>query len=279
MKILCLHGFGTNAYIMKQQMGTLFKYCNPKWRFVFLEAELECPPAHGAAKYPPPYFTWSTELDPTSIRGSCDLVKKAFEEQGPFDGVLGYSLGATVIISYLLEQITRYPQEPLPIKFGFFCAPVPIITGDVAYSESVYGSLSPEDLQRLRSADLEQLDLLPEPARTTVYNLIHAAGSLESTLCRTRKELLDRPLEDIPCVLHHDFYPARLPIPTLHAHSKNDPPILKLCAELAQEFCDPAWRVSYKHSVVHGIPRSAAEAEEMIAAMELVVSKVQHARL
>ncbi|KAJ6014255.1 hypothetical protein N7540_008846 [Penicillium herquei] len=234
MKILCLHGFGTDVHIMKQQMATLFKYCNPQWRFVFLEPKLECQPAYGATKYPPPYSTWSTELDPTSIRASCDLVKEAFEEQGPFDGVFCYSLG---------------------------------------------GSLQPEDLQRLRSADLEQLDLLPEPARTSVRNLIHAAGYLESTLGRTRKELLDRPLEDIPCVLHHDFYPARLPIPTLHAHSKNDPPILRLSAELAQEFCDPTWRVSYEHSVVHGIPRFAAEVEGMVAAMELVVSKVQQARL
>ncbi|KAJ5732302.1 hypothetical protein N7493_003783 [Penicillium malachiteum] len=279
MKILCLHGFGTNAQIMKQQMSTLFKYCDPKWKFVFLEAKLECPPAHGAAKHPPPYLTWSRELDPTSMRDSCDQIQKAFEEQGPFDGVFCYSLSAAVMISYLLERMIKYPDEPLPIKFGVFCAPVPMITGDLAYSESVYGSLSPEDLQRVRSADLEQLDLLPEPARTTLVTLIHAAGSLESTLCRTRKQLLDRPVEDIPCILHPDFYPARLPIPTLHARAKNDPRILKLCGELAEEFCDPEWRVSYKHSVVHGIPRSPAEAQEMVAAMELVASKVQQARL
>ena len=56
MRILCLHGYGTSAAIMRAQLDPLIREADPSYEFVFLEGEHECPPAHGTLhmfSYPP----------------------------------------------------------------------------------------------------------------------------------------------------------------------------------------------------------------------------------
>ncbi|KUM63491.1 hypothetical protein ACN42_g3609 [Penicillium freii] len=175
--------------------------------------------------------------------------------------------------------MVTYPERPLPVRFGIFCSTVPIIATDPVYYRSVFGSLSPEDEQRLRSGQDDQLSQLPEPAQASAKVLAEMIDVLEPVIRKSRMSFLDRQPLEVPCALHPDLYEPRLPFPTLHVRAKNDPPALRRCSLLTESFCLPKWRRSFEHSVVHGLPRSAADVQDMVSAMKWVIEQSQRPKL
>eukprot|EP00262_Sarcandra_glabra_P017623 TRINITY_DN6082_c0_g1_i1.p1 TRINITY_DN6082_c0_g1~~TRINITY_DN6082_c0_g1_i1.p1 ORF type:complete len:283 (+),score=55.66 TRINITY_DN6082_c0_g1_i1:79-927(+) len=101
MKLLCLHGFRTSGSFLQKQIS--------KWDpSIFADFHLVFPdgifPAGGKSDiegiFPPPYFEWFqynedftayTNLD-ECISYLCDYII----DKGPFDGLLGFSQGATL---------------------------------------------------------------------------------------------------------------------------------------------------------------------------------------
>ncbi|KAL2786738.1 serine hydrolase-domain-containing protein [Aspergillus keveii] len=119
MRILCLPGYRTNPDIMKRQMSLLLQICDPSWEFYFLEAKVPCRPAPGIPKNAPgPFLCWTEDFGPTENRAALDLIHHTFQTQGPFDGVFGFSQGASMVAAYLLEQAALHPAQNLPVKFG-----------------------------------------------------------------------------------------------------------------------------------------------------------------
>ncbi|KAK6942109.1 Serine hydrolase FSH [Dillenia turbinata] len=100
MKILCLHGFRTSGSFFKKQIS--------KWDPIFASFDMDFPnglfPAGGKSElegfFPPPYYEWFqfdkdfteyTNLE-ECIAYLCDYITN----NGPFDGFLGFSQGATL---------------------------------------------------------------------------------------------------------------------------------------------------------------------------------------
>lgn len=181
--------------------------------------------------------------------------------------------------AYLLEQAALHPKKPLPVQFGVFCSTPPILTSDPAYVQSVYGSLSAEDLSRLRSGKPDEIEKLPEPARHAALMLVMSVAITKPIHGLSGTYYTDREIPEIPCVVHPDLYKARLPIPTLHAYSKNDPPFMQRASALCGSFCEPQSQRTFKHSSVHSLPRVPAEVKEMAAIMESVASWNQQSKL
>ncbi|KAL2808263.1 hypothetical protein BJX63DRAFT_40960 [Aspergillus granulosus] len=69
-----------------------------------------------------------------------DLIHETILEQGPFDGIFGFSQGASMIAAYLLEQATLHPGNRLPVRFAIFASPGPILATDPAYTERLEAS-------------------------------------------------------------------------------------------------------------------------------------------
>ncbi|CAG7917177.1 unnamed protein product [Penicillium olsonii] len=279
MRILCLHGSGMSPDIMKAQMSTLRELCDPSWEFHFLAGRITCPPAPGVQHLPGPYLCYSADFDPVSVRAAQVLVQKEFETQGPFDGVLGFSAGAAILAGYLLNQRTRYPGKPLPVQFAVFCSAVPIVSTDPIYYQALYGSLSSEEEQMIRSGQLDQILKLREPIRTAAKTVATVTDTLKSILDNPPTHFLDRQPLEIPCPVHPDLYKARLNIPTLHIRGKKEPRSLKECALVLESFCSPSLRRTLEHRTPHSLPTSRAEVEDMLAAMEEVVGSDRRARL
>ncbi|KAL4914421.1 serine hydrolase FSH [Aspergillus aurantiobrunneus] len=280
MRILCLHGYGTNPEVMKHQMSALLQHCDPSWDFHFLKAQVESPPAPGVGNaFPGPYLCWALDLGTTANKAASDQIHEVFQNEGPFDGVFGFSQGASVMLAYLIEQAARHPGKPLPVRFGVFCSPPPLIATDQAYINSVYRALSPEDLHRLHSGEKDQISQLPEPVRTAAGMVVENLAAMESVHGKPVSYYTNRPLADIPCALHPNLHSARLSIPTLHVCGTNDPPSMQRCSETSAAFCEPMWRRSFQHSSTHNLPRKPAEAREMVSLMEWVVSKSQQAKM
>ncbi|KAL9237882.1 hypothetical protein vseg_012379 [Gypsophila vaccaria] len=126
MKILCLHGFRTSGAFLKKQIS--------KWDpSIFAHFDLDFPdglfPAGGKSDiegiFPPPYFEWfqfNKEFTEYSNLEECiSYLCEYITTNGPFDGLLGFSQGAT-----LCALLTGYQQqgkvlkEHPPIKFLIF---------------------------------------------------------------------------------------------------------------------------------------------------------------
>nr|NP_001409293.1 dihydrofolate reductase [Nymphaea colorata] len=121
MKILCLHGFRTSGAFLQKQIE--------RWDpTIFQDFELDFPdgifPAAGKSDieniFPPPYFEWFqynkdftvyTNLD-KCISFLCDYI----ERNGPFDGFLGFSQGATIsalLIGYKAQGLLLKNHPPI----------------------------------------------------------------------------------------------------------------------------------------------------------------------
>ncbi|KAJ5319453.1 hypothetical protein MYU51_006789 [Penicillium brevicompactum] len=279
MRILCLHGFGMNPDIMKRQMSTIRKICDPSWEFHFLAGNIECSPAPGAEAMPGPYLCYTSTFDPASMRAAEALVHAEFEKEGPFDGVFGFSTGASILAAYLLGQRVAQPDKPLPVQFAIFCSAVPIIASDPTYYQAIYGSLSQEEERIIRSAQYDQYLKLPEPIQSAVTVIGNVTDMLKPVLRNSRLFFLDRSPLEIPCPLNPDLYTARLNIPTLHTRATREPPAFKESSLAVESFCVPTLRRTFEHSVAHGLPKKLEEIQNMVAAMEEVIGSDRRARL
>ena len=106
MKILCLHGFRTNALIMKTQLTAVVQQC-PEHDFVFINA-----PNYASGPMYPEVQQWFGDQQTFEwYNGSCveaslpiskNYLKNYFNTEGPFQAVIGFSQGAA-ICSWLMS--------------------------------------------------------------------------------------------------------------------------------------------------------------------------------
>lgn len=91
--------------------------------FTFVNALDECPGDAEVAKYfrGPFYRHWDGTRD--SVLESYDYLLDIIEEDGPFDGVVGFSQGAAAAATALLHNQQLDPTAPPLFNFAiFFCA-------------------------------------------------------------------------------------------------------------------------------------------------------------
>ncbi|XP_064613787.1 esterase OVCA2-like isoform X2 [Liolophura sinensis] len=133
LNILCLHGYRQNSQTFREKTGAFRKIIKNKAKLVFITAPNIVPPLEseeGAAdtpissdqrgwwfSRPDDYFRAQdiTDCD-KGFRESVDVVCKCFKEEGPFDGVLGFSQGASFLS--LLCAIKEQDTDS-PIQFDF----------------------------------------------------------------------------------------------------------------------------------------------------------------
>jgi hypothetical protein len=127
MRLLALHSFRTNSVIFKEQLQRsgldkiLFRDCSVE--LVFLDA------AHPASGKLPkdvskafgsmgPHLEWFTVehqgdkvvFDEEKLEASSAQVLKALREDGPFDGIIGFSQGAMLGAALVALLETRHPM-------------------------------------------------------------------------------------------------------------------------------------------------------------------------
>lgn len=128
-RILCLHGYAQNGAFFRQRTGSLRRALKPLVAdFVFVDAPfpataafLEASEERGAALG---WWSWEEAeraRTPSSfayrgVEQALDRVRDAVAAEGPFDGVLGFSQGATLAALLCLE-----PSAP-PFRFAVLIA-------------------------------------------------------------------------------------------------------------------------------------------------------------
>ncbi|KAK7733266.1 hypothetical protein SLS63_004795 [Diaporthe eres] len=130
MRFLCLHGYQQSAAIMQSEtpfLKPIFEQiAGDKVDFLYINAPyLSVPTASGE-----PTFAWWDPKDPERTFG---YLSRVLDEQGPFDGIIGFSQGATV--SCLLAAFLERPKRMRPSTFTTFHAPLRLVISYSGYHE------------------------------------------------------------------------------------------------------------------------------------------------
>ncbi|KAJ1812642.1 hypothetical protein LPJ75_003553 [Coemansia sp. RSA 2598] len=136
-KILCLHGFAESAEIFKIRSRRIRELIGDHAELVYLDGPIDI----GSLRFsmqdegqqPAGEFTnlgwwwWKQTGKKTELRGigkTMELLATVLEEQGPFDGIMGFSQGASlaILLAQLLhtkQDCLRFPREVShpPVKF------------------------------------------------------------------------------------------------------------------------------------------------------------------
>ena len=129
MRILCLHGYHGSGDVLRRQMQALMVGLESRVELVYLDA----PSLSGGD------FGWWHAVSAGSARGEGDpgvgharmryegwertrkAIVSAFEEQGPFDGVFGFSQGAALaglLVGLRAQGGVPTPEQPLTFDFA-----------------------------------------------------------------------------------------------------------------------------------------------------------------
>ncbi|KAK0510875.1 hypothetical protein JMJ35_006427 [Cladonia borealis] len=123
-KILCLHGYSLNGEALDRLLGEFKRSVGDSYEYVCPDGEIDCIPAKEIAKiYSPPHRCFHGAFpDENEVRESHRFLYDILDDEGPFEGVLGFSQGAGVAASLLFEQTMQPGSErPEPLfKFAVF---------------------------------------------------------------------------------------------------------------------------------------------------------------
>jgi hypothetical protein len=160
MRILCLHGNGTSGAFFSFQTASFRRLLGEEYEYLFLDGPIECdcaagepPPAFSESQREifsredciglekvskGPYFKWSAGLAPWDILEGHEYIHTTIKEEGPFDGVMGFSQGTSIATSILLQHEIDSPEEPPPFKFAIFFGSFLVLSPDEGFAQQEY---------------------------------------------------------------------------------------------------------------------------------------------
>ncbi|XP_015183236.1 PREDICTED: UPF0483 protein CG5412 [Polistes dominula] len=123
LRILAIHGYHQSDVIFKKKLGFLRKSFNRELELTFIRAPHKIPTENETDKDSKEsgYGWWFNTEDHVfkatvpsdhciGFEESLELVKKTHQEQGPFDGILGFSQGAAfATILCIMQKKNMYP--------------------------------------------------------------------------------------------------------------------------------------------------------------------------
>ncbi|KAJ5733816.1 hypothetical protein N7493_002602 [Penicillium malachiteum] len=126
MRFLCCHGMGTNTQILKTQLTALRNELGDSHTYDFVEGTIPsslAPELVGIFPEEGNYFDYFEHDSVESINKALDDFGRFLEVEGPYDGVIGFSIGALLASTFLIREKARNPTKPLPFKCAIFlCA-------------------------------------------------------------------------------------------------------------------------------------------------------------
>ncbi|PLB51488.1 hypothetical protein P170DRAFT_422498 [Aspergillus steynii IBT 23096] len=149
MRFFCLHGTGSNSRLLQQQIAAVRYELGGRHTYDFVEGCFPCeahPALKGSLSADEQAFSYSEPSDAASWRHAVEGLDDYVANEGPFDGVIGFSAGASLAILWLLW---RQQQQDVPVKMGVFFSNAigPDQLKSLGLGETAELQLSAEDLK------------------------------------------------------------------------------------------------------------------------------------
>lgn len=148
MRFLCLHGMGTSAEIFETQTGPLRQALGKNHNFEFYEGEYEVPAAPGIDDVfnCESYKAWyGPSLGASTHREALELLRDIIDEDGPFDGCIGFSQGAALLGSFLLSYQALDRFSPPPFRLAIFICGSSALS--VSEMDGSWSRINPQELE------------------------------------------------------------------------------------------------------------------------------------
>lgn len=208
------------------------------------------------------------------------MLTEIIEEDGPFDGVLGFSQGGSLAVAYLLQHEIDHPNEPPPFKFAAIFSSVIGFTTNESYCRTLIENLSDGEISALSEFPEGDFSALSAEAKTLFKPMANALHSgVEGGFLPTHPDQAVFKRGDtsqIPRILHPSLVQQRVRVPTIHVVGKKDQELMLEQSSLMYQLCDPALSKWLEHSGGHDVPRQLNEAKAAVKAMEWAVSETHN---
>ncbi|KAI5867649.1 serine hydrolase-domain-containing protein [Durotheca rogersii] len=124
MKILCIHGTGSNGTIMQMQIAALRYELEDGHEYDFVEAVAPAPMSEDVASLASPdqdFYAFYHPVTYGGLRQAIDHLDAFVTAEGPYDAVMGFSAGSVLAALYLLEtQQKGTGMRAMPFRYGLF---------------------------------------------------------------------------------------------------------------------------------------------------------------
>ncbi|KAL8777960.1 MAG: hypothetical protein Q9194_002266 [Teloschistes cf. exilis] len=267
MRFLCLHGKGTSAAIFQSQTTAFRSKLSNEFTFDFVDGFLSSDPAPGVDLfYPPPYYSFWNTLAIADVRKSLTWLRDYIAKNGPYDGVMCFSQGCSLIASFCLYHEAETPNQPLPFKVAIFiCGGVPM---QVLEDLGIDVSQEAWDMNTKSSKALAEQASSDAILKSGLNRWVNADGFIsEQGKPVDPKNVFGLNFEDMPQHL-------RITIPTVHVYGNKDPRCTA-SLQLAQ-FSDPVLRKTYDHGGGHDVPRKTEVSESIARMVEWTAAAASH---
>ncbi|KAK1622035.1 serine hydrolase FSH [Colletotrichum phormii] len=268
MRILALHGVGSSAKILESQLLGLMRSVDASYEFVLVDGAV---PSHRGPGMSPalsgPFYSYATGYSPSEIQAAHHQIAATVDELGPFDGILGFSQGASLALSYIYPQ--QVNGEDPDFKFAVLFSSVPF-SADSTYCE---GEI--DQLCSYRRSGMHAKDLAP---RQQVFNdclvrTFQSALKIGAVLPDFNQDFYKDIGATVPRVLHPMLLPERIHIPTVHVSGRRDFPFMHGMHEIGYQMCDARLSKKLHHSGGHHPPKKESEIKAVVRAMEWAVDQ------
>ncbi|KAK7959441.1 uncharacterized protein PG986_004295 [Apiospora aurea] len=282
MRILALHGLGASGAMLKAQLAPLVKSFGADHQFIFFEGAIPCGRGPAVPAWESgPFQSYATGFTPQEMREALHRIDTFIQKNGPFDGVLGFSLGSAMAISYILNQQRKHPDSRPPFDFALFFSPIFVASPDDACYERLVDRILDGDHEGFRAefpdGDFASLIDSDEERVFTEYLKIVLSmhSSVGDILPNTRLDFLsfEAKASNVPRLLHPDIYKERVRIPTVHVSGTSDVPAMEEQSRVAEGLYTPSLAQLYRHGGGHEIPFKKTEVAAIISMVKKAEEK------
>ncbi|KAJ5588139.1 hypothetical protein N7537_010817 [Penicillium hordei] len=146
MHFLCLHGRGTNSEIFKRQTAALRHELGDSHSYDFVDGTFPSALNEDLRELLPPddeTFAYCNPLSPQSCAKAFNDLERYVQTEGPYDGVMGFSLGATFVMSWMFKKLREQKDNKpvqLPFRVGIFFSAPGLLQYHDLLAEELFGS-------------------------------------------------------------------------------------------------------------------------------------------
>ncbi|KAE8150833.1 hypothetical protein BDV25DRAFT_171872 [Aspergillus avenaceus] len=268
MRLLCLHGHGTNSEILETQLAQLRGYLPADWEFDFLDGEMESKPATGIEDiFPGPYYSYHGVPIPEDVWRAYNFIMDVVQEEGPFDGVIGFSQGAQMAATIIAHEAMINPQADV-FKFAVFLSAIMPFDMEAGSLKLTYD----DDVDTLEA----EYQGATNSQGSMTHNHLNWLNDCRATSViaewqgrRSRLPGLGRQSTDILLRYHPSIHGIQINIPTVHVYGLEDQ-YLHHARGLAG-ICDPKVSQVVTHEGTHQIPRDGRNLMRIAEAIQWAV--------
>ncbi|KAK7721196.1 hypothetical protein SLS64_001492 [Diaporthe eres] len=214
--------------MLKEQLASLAAELGPHYHFTFYDGQVPVERGPGMPVWSPgPFYSYVTGYAPDEVSCALDDLDHFIEQNGPFDGVLGFSQGASIAATYILDCQLRRPEEQPPFNFAVLFSSVGACSPDKSCNEEIVQSFltnaDPQFKKGFPQCDFKALD---HRERTFAEYLAMCHIAIKTIGIKRPAITLEffegNDSDSVPRLLHPALIKDRISIPTVHVTGKKD---------------------------------------------------------